>query len=150
MLNGCVGPSGRPLWLRTGGQADSTKHGHRVRNTFWGEKLGPPWDTLNPKGLGSSRDPEGVGPTEGCRCGVLRLPYLPSMWSRKPELPVRNLPNYRLLAAGHNSRKGVNSPSSGSRKQARSLQQQRDQEANPSTLILQGPPRTQVPPSLVT
>lgn len=44
-------------------------------------------------------------------------------------LPVRNLASYRLLAGGHNSCEGVNSPSSSSCKQTRGLQQQLDQEA---------------------
>lgn len=70
--------------------------------------------------------------------------HLPSIPSREPELPVGNQPNYRFLAAGYDSHKGVSSPSSGACKQTRGFQQQLDQEAKPRGLILQGHIRRQV------
>lgn len=69
---------------------------------------------------------------EGCRAG--RGEYsgcsdLPSLWSSEPELSVGNWSHYSLLAARHDSCKGMSSPLSGACKQKKGLHQHLGQGA---------------------
>lgn len=107
------------------GQTDrwiTLRHGYKVRNTFWGEILGSIWDMLNPGGLRYIRrsrrrwDPGERRERPGCT-------DLPSVCPRKPELPIKNQPSYRLPAAWHDSWKGASPTSSGLCKSTRGLQQ---------------------------